>query len=791
MALSVKRRVLFAACVLSSLILTCLAWLNIAPCPHPLEGVSFSRLVVDKNGELMRLGLSKDQKYRVRTRLTDIPPAAVDAVLRYEDRFFWHHPGVNPLSLVRAALGMLGGGRRMGGSTITMQVVRLTQGSETGHIRAKLRQILLALQLEWRWSKTDILEAYFNLAPYGGNVEGLGAAALYYFHKTPAALTSEESAALMLVPQNPSQRLPSQNNPVFAAVRHRMSKAWHGKDEIAPLRVFGAKDLPFAAPHVCAELLRQPHEEGRGRAAPGADLGGHRGHSPPPEEGPLRSTIDLGAQRRLEGQLQRFAARHRAWGINNAAALLLHWPSMEVRALAGSADFHDKHIDGQVDGTRARRSPGSTLKPFIYALAIEQGLIHPHTLLADTPRSFFGYDPENFDGAFRGPLSAAEALRGSRNLPALTLAARLRQPDLYAFLLRAGVAFANDKDHYGLSLVLGGAEMTMRELACLYAMLANKGVWRPLRLLQDAVARAPLQLLTPETAFVTLSMLEDGNPDRLVRSRAGSTVQLRIKTGTSNGFRDAWAAGVFGPYVLVTWAGHFDNTANPLLIGAQVATPLFTSIARELAASESMSDDAGYPARNVHVERVSVCAATGDLDTSLCGETVDTWFIPGVSPLRSSGVFRTILVDPVTGLRACSSSARRVETRVWEFWPTDLAQMFQKAGVIKQPPPPFAPECRRDGSSPGMPPIIIQPKAGIVYHAGSARGVGNAVALIANADADVATLHWFADKRYLGISTPGNPLLWNAFPGSITLRVVDDAGRSAQRRVQIRGMQGE
>jgi penicillin-binding protein 1C len=644
-----------------------------------------------------------------------------------------------------------------------MQVVRLTRGLETGQLRAKLRQIFLALQLEWRWSKTDILEAYFNLAPYGGNVEGLGAAALYYFHKMPAALTPDESAALMLVPQNPTQRLPSQSNPAFFSARQRLGKVWHGKDEIAPLRVFGSKDLPFAAPHVCAELLRHPIEEER-----------------------LRSFIDLGLQRRLERQLQRFAARNRAWGIDNAAALLLHWPSMEVRALAGSADFHDNRISGQVDGTRARRSPGSTLKPFIYALALEQGFIHPHTLLSDTPRSFAGYDPENFDGGFRGPLSAAQALRASRNLPALTLAARLDQPDLHEFLTRAGVAFARDKEHYGLSLVLGGAEMTMRELAGLYAMLPNKGIWRPLRFLKDEAASAPLKLLSPEAAFVALSMLEDNNPDLLARSREGSVVPLRIKTGTSNGFRDAWAAGVFGPYVLVVWAGHFDNTANPLLIGGQVATPLFTAIARELAASEAMQDSAGHPARNLNVERISVCTATGDLDTSLCEETAETWFIPGVSPLRSSGVFRTILVDPVTGLRACPSSSGRVETRVWEFWPTDLARMFLKAGVIKPPPPPFAPECQNEGGIPGQPPVIIQPKAGIIYHTGSTRGVGNTVALIANADADAASLYWFADERYLGISTPGDPLLWNAFPGSITLRVVDDAGRSAQRRIQVR-----
>ena len=763
MATRAKKGLIFSACFLAGLGLLFLTWLSFAPCPHPLEGVSFSRLVVDRNGELMRLGLSHDQKYRVRTRLTDIPPAAVDSIIRYEDRFFWHHPGVNPLSIARAAASMLRGGRVMGGSTITMQVIRLIHGLETGRLSDKVIQILLALQLDWRWSKTDILEAYFNLAPYGGNVEGLGAAALYYFHKTPASLTPEESTALMLVPQSPTRRIPSEKNPAFTTVRHRLNKLWHNKEETAPLRVFGARDLPFAAPHVCTELLLQAGEKDR-----------------------LRATIDLGLQRRLERHLSHFAARHSSWGINNAAALLLHWPSMEIRALAGSANFNDAQIEGQVDGTRARRSPGSTLKPFIYALALEQGLIHPHTLLADTPRSFSGYDPENFDGTFRGPLAAAEALRASRNVPALSLAARLDQPDLYEFLQRAGVAFTSDKSHYGLSLVLGGAEITMRELASLYAMLANKGVWRPARLLLDEDPPAALQLLSPEAAFVTLAMLEDSNPDHLVRSHGESLLPLRIKTGTSNGFRDAWAAGVFGPYVLVTWVGHFNNAANPLLVGGRVASPLFTAMARELAAAEPMTDDIGIPARNVQVERVSVCAATGDLDTSLCGETVTTWFIPGVSPLRSSGVFRTIRVDVETGLRACLSSTGPVETRVWEFWPTDLAQMFLRAGVVKPPPPPFEPKCQAQEGVAGKPPSIVQPKAGLVYHTKAESGADNTVALMANTDADVCRLHWFANDRYLGISEPGKPLLWQASPGSVALRVVDDAGRSAQRRITVR-----
>lgn len=801
-------------------------WLVLSPRPPLLDGVAFSPVAVDRHGDLLRIGLAADGMYRVRTRLADVPPGVIRAILRYEDRFFYSHPGVNPLSLIRAIGHMLLGGRRMGGSTLTMQVVRLRQRLDTSRPFGKIAQILAALRLERHYDKDAILEAYCNLAPYGGNVEGLEAAARIWFHKPARRLGAAEGVALAVVPQHPARRHPL-HGPDFDAARARLAAllppedggtagtpghgtAGHGAG--APrLRLFAPGDLPFEAPHATTEAFRAARQGGE-----------------------IRLTIDLPLQQLVERLIRQFAERGRLYGLDNAAALLVHWPSMEIRALAGSAAFGDAAIQGQVDGTRARRSPGSTLKPFIYALALEQGLIHPLTLLADTPRSFGGYDPENFDGAFRGPLSASEALRASRNVPAVALAARLREPGLYGFLQRAGANLPFPPEHYGLSLVLGGAELSMRDLARLYAMLANQGLLRDLRLIaeSDAPARSPLRpalrpaprrLLAPEAAFMTLHMLEDG-----AEQAAGpaGVLPLRLKTGTSNGFRDAWTVGVFGPHVLAVWVGHFDNHANPLLAGRTAALPLFRDIAAAVCAmppateAERPRDLLRDQARGLNLKRLTVCAATGDVDVSLCRDTAETWFWPGVSPIRPSGVFRTILVDRVSGLRACSPLPGRTEEIPWEFWPTDLERLFRRAGVLKPPPPPYdldgptcaarptvapgpngspnpagQPDFRADhGQAPppvaqtaptGRAPRIVTPKSGVAYQIRLSAPERIVIPLVAAADPDAGEIFWFAGTRFLGTSAPGAPLAWTPTAGVTEIRAVDALGRAATRRIRV------
>jgi penicillin-binding protein 1C len=779
--------------------LCCLLWgvLRLSTPPPLLEGLPFARVVLAADGSMLRMGLAADQTYRLRVTLDEIAPEAIQALLLYEDKYFFEHPGVNPFALGRALWSSyLGGGRRMGASTITMQVVRLRGKLDTRGLGGKLRQLWQALVLERHYSKAAILEAYYNLAPYGGNIEGIEAAARIYFHKPANRLTRMECFALTVIPQNPVQRNPL-NGKEFTAARLRMSRLWEEAqpaearalspaphqsgqqaDSLPPLRLFGLTELPFEAPHVCAGLLALP--------ATSASR--------------LHTSIELPAQHVLESQLRAFVARGRRYGIHNAAALLVHAPTSEIRALVGSADFFNAAISGQVDGTLARRSPGSALKPFVYALALDQGLIHPMSLLLDSPRSFGGYDPENFDRGFRGPVPAHEALKASRNLPAIILAEQLHDPDLYSFLKKAGIALPRPPEHYGLALVLGGAEISMRELASLYGMLYNQGLLRPLRLLKEQAKglgggeknadpavqlqrQAPLRMLSPEAAFITCSMLERPNAQLHL---ASGTVPLRYKTGTSNGFRDAWTAGIVGEYVLVVWAGNFDNSPNPLFVGGELAAPLFTDIAHALARLYPVRDVLPSRRAALNVRDISVCTATGDVDTSRCAEKTKTLFIPGVSPLRDSGVFRTILIDKASGLRACQPEAGRTEERVWEFWPSDVQRIFARAGIAKPTPPDWLPQCRKGEAVQGKAPRIILPKKGVTYYARIAAGQSQPLPLTASAEPDVHTLHWFAGAHYVGSTAPDVPLLWQpAEAGTIELRVVDDMGRISRQMCTI------
>lgn len=742
------------------------------PRPPLAERIGQSRALFDVHGRLLRLTLAPDQQYRLWAELEQVSPILLDALLLHEDQHFYLHPGVDPAALLRATWALASGGARQGGSTLSMQLARLYYGLDTRSIPGKLGQIAHALWLEARYSKHELLEAHLNLLPYGGNVQGVGTAARIYFGKSAADLSLPEALSLVLIPQAPGARAPWRDEPSnLRAARRRLFERWvqtRPGDErerglvALPLRYGRVADLPFHAPHLSTRLLAQA---GAARE--------------------IRSTLDLGLQRTLEREMRDYLARLRRQGLRNASAMLVDWRDMSVRAVLGSAAFFDPDLHGQVDGTLAKRSPGSALKPFIYGLAIDQGLIHPRSVLKDAPTAFGPYSPENFDGAFVGPIDATQALIRSRNVPAVALASRLQPPGFHGFLRAGGVARLASAEHYGLALVLGGGEVTMAEMLRLYALLPNRGRLRALRYLQgDAESADGAPLLSPAASFMLLDMLrQNPRPDDLVIQGVGGGGRVAWKTGTSWGYRDAWTAGVFGPYVLAVWVGEFDGRSNPAFVGVRAATPLFFRMVDAVRALPGYVEPA--PTQPSDLASVEVCAASGDLPNVDCPQRVTTWFIPGTSPIRLSQVHRRVAVDRRSGRRACPPfDPADVRWELHEFWSSDLMRLFAQAGIPRRPPP-AAGDCADDAAA-GAPPQIVSPLAGVSYPVREARLGSERLAFNAHAEGDVRKLYWFVDDAFVGQSAPGVALGWvPQRPGVYRISAIDERGRADRRELRV------
>lgn len=736
-----------------------------------------STAIYDAQGRLLRLTVAPDERYRVWVPLDRISPFLVDATLLQEDQQFRLHPGVDPAALLRGAWQTyLVGDRRQGGSTITMQLARMVYGLRSATIGGKLQQIARAVQLELCYTKDEILEAYLNVVPYGGNIEGAAAASLIYFGKDPAALTLGEALTLAVVPQNPTRRAPGVEAAAatLRTAQRRLYASWreaYGDSETDPrlmdlaLHVAGPGELPFLAPHFTDLILART-----GGAAE------------------IRTTLDRGLQELLERQLREYVHQRARFGVRNAAAMLIDTRTMAVKGLVGSADFFDPAIAGQVNGAVAKRSPGSTLKPFIYALGVDQGVLHPLTMLKDAPSAFGAYSPENFDGRFVGPLPARDALIRSRNVPAVSVAARLSGPDLFGFLELAGISGLRSRQYYGLALVLGGGELTMEELVTLYGALANDGMLRPLRYRADDPVSEGIRVLSPEASFITRDMLKaTPRPDDMPLATA-DRVGVSWKTGTSYGFRDAWTVGLVGPYVLAVWVGNFDGSGNPAFVGIQTAAPLFFHVVDAIRAEEPRLAE---PVRTIPAElaMVDVCAASGDLPNADCPRTVPTWFIPGKSPIRMSTLHQGILIDDRTGMRACppitGGSTHRV---VYEMWGSEMLRLFQQAGLPRREPPPFDPRCEgKTGELPeGTPPQITSPLRGVVYSLRAGKLGEETITLRATTGAGVREVYWFIGTGFLGKTPPGGTIAWRPTePGSFTVQAVDDQGQADTRTVEL------
>lgn len=752
-------------------------WGLLKALPPPLrEGVSVSKAIFDRHGRLLRLSLTPDEKYRLWLPVEAISPTLVAATLEEEDRYFYWHPGFNPPALVRSVFhSYLKRDKRMGGSTLTMQLARLRYQLNTRSFTGKLKQIVYALRLEAAYSKREILAAYLNLAPYGLNVEGVGAASLIYFHKSAQDLSAAEALFLVALPQSPSLRSPTAvagRGPVgggLSYVKAKLVKRWIAQhpqyrsqeaDLLRPLTLYLPRELPFEAPHFTDDLT-QTH----------------------PQNSLLHSTLDRSFQNRLKRQLQGYVQAQRVKGIENAAALVIHHRTMEVLASVGSANYFDPRIQGQVNGTRAKRSPGSTLKPFVYALALEQGLIHPLTLLKDTPRRYGALNPENADYDFMGPIAATSALNLSRNLPALALAAQLHDPDLYELLRQARIDLPETRAYYGVGLALGGAELTLEELVTLYATLAHGGELRPLRKLQAEETSPAKPLYSEEAAFMVREMLKENVPPgrESLRRLAVEREPVAWKTGTSHGFRDAWAIGVTDSYVIGVWVGDFQGRSNPAFIGREAAAPLLFQIAESLP---PLPPTFAHQPRDL--TRVKVCTLSGGLPGPHCQSTRETWYWPGRSPFETCTVHRGLWIHNHSGLRTCERYSGESHWERFEVWDSELSRLFRLAGIPRRQIPPLDPRCRQLAPA-GKPPEITSPTPNAVYavRVGEGRPAQQPVPLIANVEGGKRSLYWFANERFLGKAQNAEPFFWQASPGRYVVRAVDDFGQASARELQI------
>nr|WP_255606950.1 penicillin-binding protein 1C [Phyllobacterium sp. 2063] len=526
--------------------------------PPPLERAGdISTEVLDADGQLLRAFATPDGRWRLRTTAKDVDPQFVRMLIAYEDQRFWQHRGVDPIALARAAIQLATNGRIVSGaSTLSMQVARLIEPREGRSLTAKVQQLVRALQIERRLGKDQVLDLYLTLAPYGGNLEGVRSASLAYFGKEPRRLTVAQSALLVALPQLPERRRPDRNLTLAEAARSRVLH------RMAVERIVGEGEAERAAmAPIPSQRLRLPAHaahlaEAAQRLRP--DIRSHQ------------TTLRRSVQQGLE-TVAKDAARKLGPKIS-VAMIMADIRTGEIVGEVGSADYFDASRSGWIDMTSNNRSPGSTLKPFIYGLAFEDGLVSQETIIEDRPADFFGYRPRNFDMSYQGDVSIRQALQLSLNVPAVRLLDAVGPTRLMVRFRRAQVRpVLPPNEAPGLAIGLGGVGITLKDLVQLYAGLANRG--RPVKLGEgiqgqpSALEGEPL--LEPVAAWHVADILAGVLPPVGAGQRG-----IAYKTGTSYGYRDAWSVGFDGTHVLGVWVGRPDNGAVPGLTGYGSAAPI-------------------------------------------------------------------------------------------------------------------------------------------------------------------------------------------------------------------------
>lgn len=771
--LKLLRRV--AASVLAVMVLL---WLADRIWPLPMPGDDLARVVLAEDGTPLWRFADADGVWRYPVSPDEVSPLYLEALLAYEDRWFYHHPGVNPMALARAAWLNLRGGRVVsGGSTLSMQVARLLDPHDRT-LAGKLRQLWRTAQLEWHLSKAEILQLYLNRAPFGGTLQGVAAASWAYLGKSPKHLTPAEAALLAVLPQAPSRLRPDRHPERAQRARDKVLQ------RLAEYQVWPAQRIDEAREE---PLLLAPRQE------PAlAPLLARRLNTP--DSPPLiRTTIDAALQRRLEDLLMGWRARLPE--RTSAALLVVETQSMAVRAYLGSIDLGDERRFGHVDMIHALRSPGSTLKPFLYAMAMDDGLIHSESLLQDVPRRYGDYRPGNFSMGFSGPVSASSALALSLNLPAVQLL-EAYGPKRFAAQMRMGgmPLVLPPLAEPNLSLILGGAGSRLEDLVGGYAALGRGGNSAKIRLQpQDPLVER--RLLSPGSAWITRRILSGlARPDRDPHAELVQRPQLAWKTGTSYGFRDAWSVGVGPRYLIGVWIGRPDGTPVPGQFGLASAAPLMLQV-HDLLSNRDSQRGIEVPVEPVpaSVGVAAICWPLGQpmnrQDTN-CRRQRFAWTLDGTTPPTllaadqplGLGLRETVWLND-QGLRV-DAACPGAKAHDVALWPAPLEPWLPRAERRAARLPVVDPACPPQQVVSAPPLSIVGVRAGdnLRRPATSHEPLQLRVSALGGA----GRRWWFLNGQPLG-ETQGQDSLPVRFEqaGSIELSALDESGETARVAFQV------
>ncbi len=732
---------------------------------RPAESYRF----YDARGEMLAVLLSDDDFFRMKIPLENISPLFIDTLLIKEDQYFFDHPGVNPLSIARAMGTNLRQGRIVSGaSTLTMQLARMLDRRNRTYFN-KIVELFRAIKLERHFSKQEILEHYLAIAPYGGNIEGVEAAAYAYFGKSAEYLSPAEIALLIALPRSPNALRPD---------RHP-ARARQTRDKI--LQVMRERELIDEQQYLLS--LQEPVPTSR-QAFPN-----HIPHTAwslrarYPQKYVHQLTIERNIQSRTHALLKQHVLSLEERGITNGAAVVMDTRTREVKAIVGSRDYFDQASLGANNGATSFRSPGSTLKPFLYALAVDSGVVSEKTVLYDIPVNYGGYSPQNYSKEFRGLVTMRDALAESLNVVAVTLSEKIGYQKLHRFLRRANVSSLKENaDYYGLPLVLGGVEMSLLELTSLYTVLANEGGFKPYRLHGDDQTEpgsdnAERQLISPEASWIITEILTDVERPDFPSSWEFSSSRPTIawKTGTSYAHQDAWSVGYTPEFTIGVWIGNFDATPAKGLSGSSVAAPLLFDVFQAVTQNPHQWFD-----KPALVQKRSVCAECGLPGNRYCESEIEEYFVPTVmGPVisRLCEVSQKIVIDRRTGYQATNETPSMDKLqKIFKVWPSEVAMFLLEHGVPVRNVPAY--DINNMAGQKYYPPVIQSPVKNTRYikRPDQLKDHEQAIKLRVATTNRVRQVSWFLNEKHVATVDPGEPVYINPPVGEYVVRVVDEVG---------------